>query len=199
MRTRARLVSPRRSLSEVDPVIAYRQLLELWPRRHSVITLLRLLARSRPDPRLTPEEKISTSRHVSLRWCRPAHFGAGPMRMPALISSSSWSSAVLLLSRVYHNMQSGSVCFCSLSWGERSNGFMLTRLLWILGTNVPRRSSRSSSRRAKPMLFVVGFRTSSRHQMSQFRKLGRGFRSIFWRVRTIEWIIGSFYRTSTTG
>ena len=33
--------------------------------------------------------------------------------------------------------------------------------------------------RAKPMLFVVGFRTSSRHQMSQFRKLGRGFRSTF--------------------
>ena len=48
-----------------------------------------------------------------------------------------------------------------LSWGERSNGFMLTRLPWILGTNVPRHSSRSSSRLAKPMLFVVGFRTSA--------------------------------------
>src|SRR6185437_1053560 len=33
------------------------------------------------------------------------------MRMPALISSSFWSSAVLLLSRVYRKMQSGSVCF----------------------------------------------------------------------------------------
>ena len=62
-----------------------------------------------------------------------------------------------------------------------------------------RRSSWSSSQRAKPMLFVVGFRTSSRHQMSQFWKLGQGFRSIFWCVRTMEWIIGSFYRTSTTG
>ena len=41
--------------------------------------------------------------------------------------------------------------------GERSNDFMLTRLLWTLGTNVPRRSSRSSSRRAKPMPFVVEF------------------------------------------
>ena len=41
--------------------------------------------------------------------------------------------------------------------GEQNSGFMLTRLLWILGTNVPRHSSRSSSRRAKPMLFVVGF------------------------------------------
>jgi len=39
---------------------------------------------------------------------------ARPMRMPALISSSSWSSAVLLLSRVYHKMLSGSVCFRSL-------------------------------------------------------------------------------------
>ena len=138
-----------------------------------MITLLRLLIRSLSGPRLTPEEKISRSRRVSLRWCRPAHSVARPMRMLALISSSSWSSAVLLLSRVYRKMLSGSVCFRSLSWGERSNGFMLTRLLWILGTNVPRRSSRSSSRRAKPMLFVVGFRTSSRHQMSQFRKLGR--------------------------
>ena len=64
-----------------------------------MITLLRLLARSRPDPRLIPEEKISRSRRVSLQWCRPAHFVAGPMRMQALISSSSWSSAVLLLSR----------------------------------------------------------------------------------------------------
>ena len=32
---------------------------------------------------------------VSLRWCRPALSVARPMRMPALISSSSWSSAVL--------------------------------------------------------------------------------------------------------
>ena len=35
--------------------------------------------------------------------------------------------------------------------------------------------------------------------MSQFRKLGSGFRSTFWHVRTMEWIIGSFYRTSATG
>ena len=125
--------------------------------------------------------------------------GVTPMRMPALISSSSWSFALLLLSRVYRKMQSGSVYFRSLSWGEQNNGFMLKRLLWILGTNVPRCSSRSSSRRAKPMLFVVEFRTSSRHQMSQFQKLGRGFRSTFWRVHAMEWIINSFYRTSTTG
>ena len=156
-----------------------RQLLELWPRRHSVITLLRLLTRSPLGPRLTPEGKILRSRRVSLRWCRPALSMARPMRMPTLISSSSWRSAVLLLSRVYRKMLSGSVCFCSLSWGERSNGFMLTRLLWTLGTNVSRRSSQSSSQRAKPMLFVVGFQTSSKHQMSQFLKLGRDFRSTF--------------------
>ena len=36
----------------------HHQLLELWPRRHSVITLLSLLTRSLPGPRLTPEEKI---------------------------------------------------------------------------------------------------------------------------------------------
>ena len=114
----------------------HRQLLELWPKRHSVITLLCLLTRSRPDPRLTLEEKILRSRQVSLRWCRPAHSVARPMRIPALISSSSWNYAVLLLSRVYRKMLSGSVCFRSLSWGERSNGFMLTRRLWTLGTNV---------------------------------------------------------------
>ena len=143
-----------------------------WPRRHFAITLLPLLPRSPLDLVTTLEERISRSRRVSLRWCRPALSVARTTRMLALISNNSWSSAALLLSRVYRKMQSGSVCFRFLSWGERSNGFMLTRLLWILGTNVPRRSSRSSSRRAKPMLFVVGFRTSSRHQMSQFRKLG---------------------------
>ena len=155
------------------------QLLKVWPRRHSMITLLHLLTRSPPGPRLTPEGKISRSRWALLRWCRPALSVARPMRMPALISSSFCSSAVLLLSRVYCKMQSGSVYFCSLSWGERSNGFMLTRLLWTLGTNVPRHSSRSSSRWAKPMLFMDGFRTFSRHQMSQFLKLGRYFRSTF--------------------
>ena len=182
-----------------NQLLKHSQLLKLWPRRHSAITPPHLLTGSSPGPRLTPEGRISRSRRTLLRWCRPALSVARPMRMPALISSSSWSSAVLFLSRVYRKMQSGSVCFCSLSWGEQSNGFMLTRLLWILGTNVPTRSSRSSSRRAKLMLFVVGFRTSSRHQMSQFRKLGRGFRSIFWHVCAMEWIIGSFYRTSTMG
>ena len=63
--------------------------------------------------------------------------------------------------------------------GERSNGFMLTRLLWTPGTNVPRRSSRSSSRRVKPMLCMDGFRTFSMHQMSQFLNLRRDFRRTF--------------------
>ena len=194
------MLCPLRSHSrQPNQLLKHSQLLKLWPRRHSAITPPHLLTRSSPGPRLTPEGRISRSKWVSSRWCRPALSMARTMRMSVLISSSSWSSAVLLLSRVYRKMQSSSVCFYFLSWGERSNGFMLTRLLWILGTNVPRRSSRSSSRRAKPMLFMVGFRTSSRHQMSQLRKLGSGFRSTFWHVRTMEWIIGSFYRTSTMG
>src|SRR6185436_17970670 len=93
----------------------HRQLPELWPRRHSVITLLRLLTRSLLSPRLEPEEKILRSRRVSLRWCRPAHSVARPMRMPVLISSSYWNSAALLLSRVYHKIKSGSVCFRFIS------------------------------------------------------------------------------------
>ena len=87
----------------------------------------------------------------------------------------------------------------SLLGRERSNGFILTRLLWTLGTNVPSHSSRSSSRRVKPMLFADGFQTSSRHQMSQFLKLGRDFRSASLRVCTMGWTIGLFFRTSTTG
>ena len=140
-RTRARLVSPRDHSRQLNQSLHRRQLLKLWPRRHSMITLLRLLTRSPSGPRLTSEEKISRSRRVSLRWCRPALSVARLMRMPMLISSSSWNFAVLSLSRVYRKMQSGSVYFRSLSWVERSSGFMLTRLLWTLGTNVPRRSS----------------------------------------------------------
>ena len=101
-KVRPRIVPPQISLSAVDPVIASSSAPRAMARRHSVITPLCLLARSLPGPRLTPEEKILKSRRVSLRWCRPAHYVARPMRMPALISSSSWSSAVLLLSRVYH-------------------------------------------------------------------------------------------------
>ena len=117
-RTRAHLVSPRRSLSAIDLVIASSSA----PRAMAQKTLrdysAPLLIKSRPDPMLTPEEKISRSRRVSLRWCRPAHFVARPMRMPVLTSSSSWSSATLLLSRVYHKMQFGSVCFRFPSSGE---------------------------------------------------------------------------------
>ena len=135
-RMRARLISPWRSLSAVDPVISSSSA----PRAMAQKTLRDYSAPSANQiptgPRLTPEGKILRSRWVSLRWCRPALFVARPMTMTALISNSSWSSAVLLLSRVYHKMQSGSVCFRSLSWGERSNGFTLTRLLWTLGTKI---------------------------------------------------------------
>ena len=113
----------------------HRQLLELWSRRHSVITLLRLLARSRPDPRLTLGEKISRSRWVSLRWCRPAHSVARQC-------GCQRSSPAVPRALQYFCYQ-GCIARCNLApsvstfWGERSNGFMLTRLMWILGTNVP--------------------------------------------------------------
>ena len=119
----------------------HRQLLKPWPRRHSVNTPLCVLTRFPPDLRLTPEERISRSRWVLSRWRRLAFSVAGPMRMPVLISSSSWSSAVLLLSRKYLRMRSGSVCSRSLFWGEQSSGYKLTRLLWTPGTNMPRCSS----------------------------------------------------------
>ena len=113
-RTRARLISSWRPLSQPNHSLHRCQLLKLWPRRHSVITLLRLLTRSLPGPRLTPEEKILRSRRVLLRWCRPVLFVARPTRMLALISNNSWSSVALLLSREYLRMRSGSVYFRSL-------------------------------------------------------------------------------------
>ena len=121
-RTQARLISPQRSLSAVDPVIASSSA----PRAMAQKTLRDYSAPSANQvptgPEVNTEEKILRSRRVSLRWCRPALSVARPMRMLALISSSSWSSAVLLLSRVYRKMQSGSVYFHSLSWGEQNSG-----------------------------------------------------------------------------
>ena len=114
-RTRARLVSPRRSLSAVDPVIASSSA----PRAMAHKTLRDYSAPSASQVPTGPEVNTGGEnfkiRRVSLRWCRPAHSVARPLRMPTLISSSSWSSVVLLLSRVYHKMQSSSVYFRSLS------------------------------------------------------------------------------------
>jgi len=94
------------------------QLLKFWPRRHSAITPLRLLTRSPPGPRLTPEGRILRSRWVLSRWCRLAISVARPMRMPVLISSSSWNSIVPLLSRNYLRMRSSSICSRYLFWRE---------------------------------------------------------------------------------
>ena len=136
---------PLRSHSrQPNQLLKHSQLLKLWPRRHSAITPPHLLTRSSPGPRLTPEGRISRSRWVSSRWCRPAHSMARPTRMLALISNNSWSSVALLLSREYLKMQSGSDCFCSLYLGEQSSGSILTRVLWTHGTIVPRHFSRSS-------------------------------------------------------
>ena len=114
-RTRAHLVSPRRSLSAVDPVIA----LSSAPRAMAQKTLRDYSAPSANQVPTGPEvntrgENFEIKTGL-ITMVQPALSVARPMRMPALISSSSWSSAVLLLSRVYHKMQFGSVYFRSLS------------------------------------------------------------------------------------
>ena len=43
---------------------------------------------------------------------------------------------------------------------------------------------------------ILNFQQASNEQFLKFR---RDFRSTFWRVRTTEWTVGSFFRTSTTG
>ena len=100
-----------------------------WPRRRLAITLLPLLPRFPPNLRSTLEERISRSRWVSLRWCRPALSVARTTRMLALISNNSWSSAALLLSREHLRMRFGSDYFYSLFWGEQSSGSILTKAL----------------------------------------------------------------------
>ena len=139
-RVRPRIVPPQISLSAVDPVIASLSA----PRAMAQKTIRDYYAPYANQVPTGPEVNTG-GKNFEIKTGLITMVQASPfsrlMRIPALISSSSWSSAVLLLSRVYQKMQFGSVCFCSLSWGERSNDFMLTRLLWTIGTNVPRRSS----------------------------------------------------------
>jgi hypothetical protein len=56
-----------------------------------------------------------------------------------------------LSSRTSHLSASVSACFPSPSWGRRSSGCTRTRKLSRCRTNVPQRSSPSSSLWAKPM------------------------------------------------
>ena len=110
-----------------------------WPRRRLAITLLPLLPRFPLDLRSTLEERISRSRWVSLRWCRPTLSVARPTWMLTLISNNSWSITAFLFSREYLRIRSSSDFFRSLFWGEQNNGSMLTRALWTPRTIAPRR------------------------------------------------------------
>ena len=156
-RVRPRIVPPQISLSAAEPVIASSSA----PRAMTQKTLRDYSAPSASQvptgPEVNTEGENFEIKTGLITMVQPALSVARPMRMPALISISSWNFAPLLLSREYLRMRSGSVCYRSLSCGERSNGSMLTRPLWTPGTNVLRCSSRSSSQQAKPMLFTEGF------------------------------------------
>ena len=89
-RRRVRLVSPRRSLSAVDTVIASssapRAMAQKTVRDYSALSTNQVPT----GPEVNTGGKILRSRRVSLRWCRPAHSVVRPMRMPALISCSTF-------------------------------------------------------------------------------------------------------------
>ena len=130
-RVRPRIVPPQISLSVAKPVIASSSASQAMAQK----TLRDYSAPSANQVPTGPEVNIRGENFEIkmglITMVQASPFCGKANEDPALISSSSWSSAELLLSRVYHKMQFGSVCFHSLSWVERSNGFMLTRLLWI--------------------------------------------------------------------
>ena len=136
-RTRARLLSPRRSLSLVDPVIASSS----SPRAMAEKTLRDYSAPSASQVPTGPEVNTG-GENFEIKTGLITMVQASPFCGTVNEDASAHLQQFLklLLSRVYRKMQSGSVCSRSLSWGGRSNGFILTRLLWTLGTNVPRRS-----------------------------------------------------------
>ena len=114
-RVRPRIVPPQISLSAAEPVIASSSAPRAVAQKtlHDYSTLSASQVPTGPEVNTGGENfEIKTG---LITMVQPALSVARPMRMPALISSSSWSSAVLLLSRVYHKMQFGSVYFRSLS------------------------------------------------------------------------------------
>jgi hypothetical protein len=120
------VIRPQISLSATEPVTPHHLLFTPSPRKCFAITLLCLLPRSLLGLRLTLEGRILRSRRVSFWWCRSALSVARPTRMLVLIFSNSWSSAALLLSREF--LKTWSLTVTVLSGGERSSGFMLTRV-----------------------------------------------------------------------
>ena len=136
-RMRARLVSPRRSLPAVDPVIA------------SLSAPIAMAQKTLRDYSAPSANHVSTGPEVNtggenfkIKAGLITMVQASPFCGKANEDASAHLQQFLELCSTFVIC---SVYFRSLSWGERSNGFMLTRLLWILGTNVPRRSSQSSS------------------------------------------------------
>ena len=117
-RVRPCIVPPQISLSAVDPVIASSSA----PRA--------MAQKTRHDYSAPSDNQVPTGPEVNtggenfkiktglLTMVQASPFCGKANENAVLISSSSWSSAVLLLSRVYCKMQSGSVCYHSLSWGE---------------------------------------------------------------------------------
>ena len=157
-RTRARLVSPRRSLSALDPVIASLSA----PRAMAQKTLRDYSAPSANQVPTGPEGNTG-GENFEINNGLITMVQASPFCVKANEDASTHLQQFLELCSTFviKGVSQDAIwlhLFLFLSWGEQSNGFMLTRMLWILGTNVPRRSPRSSSRRAKLMLFVVGFR-----------------------------------------
>ena len=114
--TRARLISPRRSLSAVDPVITSSSAPRVMAQKtlHDYSTPPANQVPTGPEVNTGGEDFEIKTGLITMVQASP-FCGKANEDMPVLISSSSWSSAVLLLSRVYRKMQSGSICFCSLS------------------------------------------------------------------------------------
>ena len=83
--------------------------------------------------------------------------------------------------------------------GKRNNGFIRIQKLSTCGTNVPRRSSPSSSRWAKRMPCEEEYQVSSRQGWNPSRKLGRDSKNIYSPVLIMGWTSGSYSKASTTG
>ena len=139
-RARAHLVSPRRSLSAAEPVIASSSA----PRAMAQKTPCDYSAPSANQVPTGPEVNTG-GENFEIKTGLITMVQASPFYGKANEDASAHLQQFLELcstfvSRVYRKMLSGFIYFHSLSWGERSNGFMLTRLLWTLVTNVNSRS-----------------------------------------------------------
>ena len=114
-RTRARLVSPRRPLSAAEPVIASSSASQAMAQK----TLHDYSAPSANQVPTGPEVNTGGG-NFEIKTGLITMVQASPFcdkvnEDASAHLHSSWSSAILLLSRVYRKMQSGSIYFRSLS------------------------------------------------------------------------------------